>query len=274
MQTLQILLDSIKTGRISHAYLFEGPPDSEKLNTAAAFSKALLCQSQNSCGKCLSCKMFDNNSHPNYHFLSVLADTIKIREHIEPFFQDILLSSPYSKRKIYIINEAQKMNAASQNSILKTLEEPSPDVVIILLTENGDLLLPTILSRTVHYIFKSDEHPQYDNEINEIFFNVMKNIESSSAADRFQASNELSNQKTNYADILDMMQLYYRNSLVAKYTNNEMLINYPLTDKINTVNAASAVRLIDEIRFAIKSNANIQLAADVLVTRLHDLYAQ
>jgi len=268
----QILLDSVKTGRVSHAYLFDGPENSEKLNTALKFSKALLCQSQNSCGKCLSCKMFENNSHPDHHFLSVNGDTIKIREHIEPFFSDILLSSPYSNKKLYIINEAHKMNAASQNSILKTLEEPNPNIVIILLTENIDLLLSTILSRVIRYSFSSRDILDPDDDTTDSFLSIMKNIASPAAEDRIQASNELANQKSNYNDLLDMIQFYYRNSLVAKYTRNEMLINLPITDKITPTGAIEAIKIIDDIRFAVKSNANIQLVSDVLVTKLYDIH--
>ena len=277
MDILEILLSSIKNNRIAHAYLFDGSANSDKLQSALLFAQALLCNNNDAvtgkgCGTCKNCMMFKNNSHPDYHFLTVDGETIKVREHVEPFFQDIRLASPYNCKKVYIINEAQKMNAASQNSILKTLEEPFSDVVIILLSENSNALLSTILSRVIKYNFAVTAEEDVSEEIKEIFFKIIHGVESPKASDRISASLELAEQKDLQKDLLYLMQIYYRNSLVAKYTNKEMLINGFKTDRISAEGASLAVKIIEETLFALKSNANAALAMDVLVTKLREVY--
>jgi len=257
LDVLNILLNSIKTEQVAHAYLFEGSENSDKLQAAQTFAYALLNT--------------DTINHPNYNFLSVDGDTIKIREHVQPFFHDIILTSPYSERKVYIINQAHKMNSASQNSLLKTLEEPARGAIIILLTENSGKLLPTVLSRVIRYTFEDQVDFKASDEMAEQFIDVMNNIQSGSAVTRISAINQLVSEKANYNLWLDMMQMYYRNSLVGQYTSNETLINQPRTDKISATGAALAIKIIDEIRFALKSNANPQIAMDVLVTKLNDL---
>lgn len=273
MTNLELLLYTLQADHTTHAYLFEGTSNSDMKMASAAFAQAVLCQHSNACGTCPGCLLFQAGTHPDYHVLSVEGDTIKIREHMEPFFQDLRLSSPYSKRKIYIIEDAHKMNSASQNSILKTLEEPASGVIILLMTDNSNLLLPTILSRVVRYHFReSSETETYSKEFLDIFAQIMRQIESKRAADRIAAAAELTNRRNEFKELSDLMQVYYRNSLVAKYTNNPVLINTPKTDKISADGIFAAIKIIEETRFALKSNANTQLTMDLLVTKLHDLY--
>ena len=274
MEIIDILMNSIKNDRVAHAYLFEGQSSSDKSEVARVFAHALLCTEGNRCEKCDNCRMFIKGTHPNYRVLKVEGDVIKIRDHIEPFLKDIRLSSPYSNKKIYIIEEAHKMNTASQNSLLKTLEEPHSDIVIILLTENSDMLLPTIISRVMKYNFESKyiQAEEIDEGVKNAFFKIMKNIESPLAADRIHAVQQLSEKKDICRIYLDMAQEYYRNLLVAKYTSNEMLLKGHKTATINPEGAICAVKIIEEIKFAIKSNANLQLAMDVLVSKLNDVH--
>ena len=274
MDVLSTLISAAQSGHAAHAYLFEGPSNSKKKEAAEKFASFLLCRNLSACGSCDSCIMMKSGSHPDYHILSGDYDTIKIREHIAPFFSDIQMSSPYSNTKVYIIDEAHKMNSASQNSILKTLEEPVSNVVIILLTENSEMLLPTIISRVIRCTFPAEEtdFENFSQDLKEKFFDIVKNIESPKASLRIKAAADISGQKEDLNNLLDMLQMYYRNSLVAKYTSRPMLIKGPKTDKISAEGAASAVKIIDETRFAIKSNANKHLAADVMVMELHDLY--
>ena len=72
--------------------------------------------------------------------------------------------------------------------------------------------------------------------------------------------------------LLDTMVQYYRNSLVEQYTNSPVLRNTPKTDKISAGGAIAAIQYIEDFRFALKSNANVQLAADVFLTKLTDAY--
>lgn len=269
MQAQALLLQAITHDRVAHAYLLEGASPEARKQTARAFAKAYLCQTVT------DEKMFAHDSHPDFHLLEVEGETIKIRDHVVPFFQDIRLSS-YSGRKVYVIADAEKMNAASQNSILKTLEEPVKGVVIVLLTANSNALLSTILSRVVRYPVTEEAPPftELAKEYQDMFFQTMEQIESQKPSARIILANDWANKKESLPALLDTMVQYYRNSLVEKYTESPMLRNVPKTDKIGANGAIAAIGYIEEFRFALKSNANVQLAADVFLTKLTDAYRQ
>lgn len=269
MQAQALLLQAIANDRVAHAYLLEGASAQARKQTATAFAKAYLCQNGNGNDQAL----FEHGSHPDFHLLEVEGETIKIREHVVPFFQDIRLSA-YSGRKVYVIADAEKMNAASQNSILKTLEEPMKGVVIVLLTANSNALLPTILSRVVRYPVTEAATPfaELEKEYQDMFFQTMAQIESKKPSARITLANDWANKKESLPLLLDTMVEYYRNSLVEKYTHNPVLRNTPKTDKISADGAMAAIQYIEEFRFALKSNANVQLAADVFLTKLTDAY--
>lgn len=271
MQAQVLLLQAIENNRVAHAYLLEGASAKARKQTARAFAKAYLCQNQAGNDQAL----FERDSHPDFHLLEVDGETIKIREHVVPFFQDIRLSS-YSGRKVYVIADAEKMNAASQNSILKTLEEPVKGVVIVLLTANSNALLPTILSRVVRYPVTEEATPfvNLEKTYQEMFFQTMEQIESQRPSACIALANDWASKKESLPKLLDTMVEYYRNSLVERYTESPMLRNVPKTDKISANGAIAAIGFIEEFRFALKSNANVQLAADVFLTKLTDAYKQ
>lgn len=140
------------SGQCSHAYLLVGERRSGKTTLARAFAKALLCESEGKkpCASCLSCLQADEGSHPDLIYVthknpnSVGVDDIK-----EGLNDDIVLKPYRSARKVYIVDEAEKMTVQAQNALLKTLEEPPSYAVIILTATTADAMLQTILSRSV-----------------------------------------------------------------------------------------------------------------------------
>lgn len=143
---------AIRTGNVSHAYILDGPPLSGKGMMASAFAMALQCEtgSGEACGVCRSCKQAANGNQPDILTLQrEKPNTIAVSE-IRDQVNDTVDVRPYSSRyKVYIIEDAQKMNAPAQNALLKTLEEPPSYVVFLLLTTNSESFLPTIRSRCV-----------------------------------------------------------------------------------------------------------------------------
>lgn len=143
--------------RISHAYIFNGEDDCGKSFTADIFAAAIQCESKADapCGKCKSCIQAFSGNHPDIikvtHEKSLISvDDIRVQVN-----SDIAIK-PYSSRyKIYIVDEAEKMNEQAQNALLKTIEEPPEYAVIILLTNNAGRFLPTILSRCIKLDFRS-----------------------------------------------------------------------------------------------------------------------
>ena len=142
--------------KISHAYIIEGDKGSGKKMLAFAFSKILQCETrqkteeERACNQCESCIQMENKDHPDViwvsHEKAGVISVGEIREQVVNTVDIMPYKGPY---KIYIIDEAEKMNVAAQNAILKTIEEPPEYAIIFLLTTNRGAFLDTILSRCI-----------------------------------------------------------------------------------------------------------------------------
>ena len=145
---INILKKSIDSDKVSHSYLFEGSQGLGKRKVAQAFSKALLCKNngEKPCNECSSCIKFDTGNHPDFKMLSPIKALISKKE-IEDLIRSTSILPFESHRKVYIIDEAQNIILNSQNTLLKTLEEPPDYIVIIIITSNVNRLIPTIISR-------------------------------------------------------------------------------------------------------------------------------
>jgi len=146
---INILKGYIKSSTVAGAYLFIGPEGIGKSMSAHEFAKALNCQSEgsDSCGTCPSCVKIDKNQHPDMHFIDLAdADAIKI-EYIRGLKKEISLKPFEAKKKIFIINDAHNLTPEAANAILKILEEPPSDSLIILISSKPKLLFDTIVSR-------------------------------------------------------------------------------------------------------------------------------
>ncbi|MCK4691608.1 MAG: DNA polymerase III subunit delta' [Desulfuromonadales bacterium] len=145
-QQINILQRSLKNQRIAHAYLFDGPDGVGKRLVALALARALFCQTGDGCGDCPPCRKVDHNNHPDLHLLDAEGTSIKI-DQVRSLQQDLALRPLEGKYKVCLIDGAEQLNPAAANALLKTLEEPQPNTVIILLTSQPEKLLPTIRSR-------------------------------------------------------------------------------------------------------------------------------
>ncbi|SJZ75940.1 DNA polymerase-3 subunit delta' [Selenihalanaerobacter shriftii] len=152
---INILQNTIKNQRISHAYLFTGKEGIGKELVAFQFAKAINCKELDidACEECLSCRKFNSGNHPDIIKISPDGNSIKI-DQIRHFQQQTSYKPYESDWKIYIIKEAEKMNLQAANSLLRTLEEPPEYIILILLAPKEELLLPTIISRCQVIKFK------------------------------------------------------------------------------------------------------------------------
>lgn len=149
---INYLKAALRNDRISHAYIFSGPDGVGKMLAALNFAKAINCadvKSGSPCDQCPSCKKIDNSSHPDVFILKAREDggAIKI-EDVRALIKDAYLRPFEAKKKVYIIDSAQEMKHEAANALLKILEEPPADSIIILLTENIKALFQTIVSRS------------------------------------------------------------------------------------------------------------------------------
>ncbi|HSJ39390.1 MAG TPA: DNA polymerase III subunit delta' [Planococcus sp. (in: firmicutes)] len=135
--------------RLAHAYLFEGPTGSGIKEVTHFFVKLLLCEKPEQnvpCGTCRSCQVYDSGNHPNIVFIEPEGQNIKIDQIRELIFR-MNKTGLTTGRKIYVIEEADRMNNSSANALLKFLEEPEFNVTAILQTGRLNAIMSTIRSR-------------------------------------------------------------------------------------------------------------------------------
>ncbi len=157
VQMKEHMQNVLMTEKVSHAYIISGETGSGKEFIARIFAKALQCENRqdkngykDGCDECQSCVKALSGNHPDIITIthekpnSIGVDDIRFG------IRDDVVIRPYeSKYKIYIIPEGEKMTPAAQNALLKTLEEPPSYIVIIILTNNINAFLPTIISRCI-----------------------------------------------------------------------------------------------------------------------------
>lgn len=144
--------NAISANKIGHAYIINGERGSGKEFIARVFARTIQCEKKGTepCEECHSCKQALSQNHPDIIKIThEKPNTISVDDIREQINGDVMIKPYGDGRKIYIINDAEKMNAQAQNALLKTLEEPPEYVTIILLTTNAELLLPTIKSRCI-----------------------------------------------------------------------------------------------------------------------------
>lgn len=149
-KVVKILKNSILKDKISHAYLFETNGYKNKKYVALAFAKMILCpyhySNNKNCVNCTQCKNIDKNIFPEIKIIEPDGLWIK-KEQLDVLQKEFSEKSILSNKKIYIINNADRLNKSASNSILKFLEEPEENIIAILITDNMYQLLNTIISR-------------------------------------------------------------------------------------------------------------------------------
>lgn len=152
-QLVDNLRSALKFNKISHAYLIQGEKLSGKMMVADIFARALQCeaaQGEKPCNQCRSCRQALNRNHPDIMYVEHEKPNVISVDNIRQQINGDIAIKPYSgARKIYIMDEAEKMNVQAQNALLKTLEEPPEYAVILLLSTRAEAMLQTILSRCV-----------------------------------------------------------------------------------------------------------------------------
>ncbi|HLI05049.1 MAG TPA: DNA polymerase III subunit delta' [Ktedonobacteraceae bacterium] len=166
--SVDLLRRTLAAGQVRHAYLFSGPEHVGKTLLAHRFAQTLLCTGGpdgrvapgEPCNACLSCRKVMHGNHPDLHVIRRPADKQFILiEQVRALQNDSARKTLEGRRNVFIIEGAHEMNPQAANCLLKTLEEPEPDVVLLLTTPDPGLLLPTILSRvqpvTMHLLTNS-----------------------------------------------------------------------------------------------------------------------
>src|SRR6266545_3769041 len=146
------LLTAIERGRLGQAYLLVGPEGVGKRLFAKELAKAFLCEKppaqMTACDRCPACAQVEAESHPDLLFLRTPEGKHELPiEQMREFCGHLSRKPTRGQHKIGIVEDADDFNASSANAFLKTLEEPPPGVLLLLLGTGTDRQLPTILSR-------------------------------------------------------------------------------------------------------------------------------
>lgn len=247
-----ILRRALKQQRIAHAYLFSGPDGIGKRLVALAFARALLCERGQGCGSCSACRKVDHNNHPDIHLLDSDGANLKI-DQIRALQQQLSLRPLEGRYKICLIDSAEKMTLGAANALLKTLEEPRPDTLLILLTDQPEQLIATIRSRCQQLTFNRLTRLQISTILNDkldlddrdaqilaalsdgslkkalgqnrqLYLEKRRNLiqslsalSSGSTIPTFALADELASEKEHLEDILGIYESFYRDSLLLKH---------------------------------------------------------
>lgn len=304
---------AIETNHVSHAYILTGEAGMGRKSLANAFAMTLLCEKGKSepCMACHACKQVMSANHPDLiyvtHEKTASIGVDDIREQIN----NTILIRPYSSYyKIYIVDEAEKMTIQAQNALLKTIEEPPSYAIIMLLTTNQEAFLPTILSRCIQlklkplkdsviksyltgsfgikdtkaeiyaafargnlgkaiYLASSEEFQLMYTEL----LHVLKHLKDMDITELLQYIKKTRDENLDICDSLDFMQLWYRDVLMYKVTQDINLLVFK--DEYNTIkemSAASAyegleliLQAIDKARVRLDANVNMELAMELML---------
>ena len=269
------LISTVCAKKVRSAYIFDGEEGSGKMMAAKAFASFILCEngpysgapgSENvfdSCGECPSCKRIMHDNSPDVIYVTHEKTVVSVDD-IREQVSDTISVRPYvSKKKIYIIDDAEKMNNQAQNALLKTLEEPPEYAVIILLSKNAWSFLPTVLSRCVKlsmkpllmeeiqaYLMKTKALPDYmarlfamfsqgnlgkalDASSDEGFIEkrgsvveLMRSIKGKPLYEYSEKAALLASDKEGLPQFFDLLSLWYRDVLLYKSCRDESRLCY------------------------------------------------
>ena len=258
-QLKEHLENALTTNKVSHAYIINGERSAGKEFIAKTFAMALQCENRQGiepCQECHSCRQALSGNHPDIIFIThEKPNTISVDDIRSQINGDVAIKPYSSPRKIYIMNEGEKMTVQAQNALLKTLEEPPEYAVILILTTNANSLLPTILSRCVvlnmkpvrdeqikRFLMESMEVPSYKADICTAFargnvgkarmlakseefdkvkdeaITLLKYIGEMEINEIVAAIKKINEYKFDVNDYLDILSIWYRDVLMFKAT--------------------------------------------------------
>jgi DNA polymerase-3 subunit delta' len=266
-----ILRRALNGGRLAHAYLFAGPEGVGKRLMALAVARVLFCAKGTGCGECAACRKLDHRNHPDLHVLEADGSSIKI-EQIRAIQRDLSLRPCEGSRKVCLIEAADLMTVAAANALLKTLEEPRGDTLLILLTSHPQRLLETIRSRCqlLHFARQPQEliratlqtqlgvddaeahvlaalsegsfkkafgkDRQLYLEERRTLLKTLTALSAGSILPTLEFAEQLAGDKASLPDILEIFQAFYRDVLLTLHgRDSSELVNLDLGEKVRRV---------------------------------------
>lgn len=301
-QIIHHLQSAISLNKVSHAYILEGEEGMGKNMLASAFAQALQCREAGTepCMSCVSCKQAATGNHPDIIYVTHEKAGIGVEDIREKLCGDILIKPYSSPYKIYIVDEAEKMTIAAQNALLKTIEEPPAYGIILLLTTNSEMFLPTIISRCVTlklkplqdkqvktYLMEKMQIPDYQAEICTAFARgnlgkacslalsedfsqirnhalyLVKHVKEMDVYEIIDNVKSVSEFKVRIQDYLDLLMVWYRDVLLFKATRQADAMIF--SDEIGEISVDASKRSYEGLEVILKAleKAKLRLNANV-----------
>lgn len=314
-QIIEHMQNAIRYNKVSHAYILNGEDGSGKKLLANVFAKALECHNDEikPCGKCISCMQADSGNQPDIKYVLHEKASIGVDDIRDQINNDIGIKPYSSHYKIYIVDDGEKMTEQAQNALLKTLEEPPSYGIIILLVDNINQLLPTILSRCVtlnlkpistdlieNYLMEEYKVPDYIAELSASFsqgnvgkgikyalseeflnmkeevLHLLRYIDDMKFYEVIDAIKNISINKLEVDDYLDLIMLWYRDVLMFKVTNNPNLLLFKEEYKYISTQATmrdyegieNIINAINKAKIRLKANVNFDIVMELMLLSL------
>ena len=267
-----ILKNSIENNKLSHAYLFELQENNDEI--VFSFIKNIICPNNYSdnCNLCSICNRINNNNYPAIKIIKPDGMWIK-KEQLLELQKDFSKTSIESEKMIYVIYNAEKMNSASANTILKFLEEPAPNIIAILLTNNVHEVIDTIVSRCQIINCKSTVY-EIDNLFDEEkikfvvdFINELEKNNNDIIAKTHVLWNNILSEREEVKITFEIMFLLYFNALQNKLNVENIDIKYikNIVENNSLFSIKEKLTLISDIREDLKFNVNIDMLMDKFI---------
>lgn len=246
----ETLKNSVETGRIAHAYLFCGTRGTGKTSTAKIFSRAVNClnsQNGNPCNECSVCRGILDGSILDVYEMDAASNSGI--DNIRKIRDEVIYAPADCKYKVYIVDEAHMLTTESFNALLKTLEEPPPNVIFILATTEPNKIPPTILSRCQRFDFRRIGIDDILRRINKITAaekieitpdaaELVAELADGSMRDALSILDQCAaytREKLSYADIVEIVGIADRRKL------------FGIVEKILDNNCAEAITEVEEL---------------------------
>lgn len=278
-----IFINEINNNSISHAYLIDENGYSESFNMILSFVKSILCKNTDdgvNCNKCSVCERVNNGNYPEIKIIEPDGMLIK-KQQVLDLQKDFSRSSVEGSKLIYIIRDCDRMRPETTNSMLKFLEEPVSNVVAILMTNNYNNILPTIISRCQVIKLNNDSTNIVDKELESIVRNFLYHVEVNGVRVLIDTKNlwfkyidSKDRDKMVMAfDIMinlyyDILKLYLYSQKLDELDENKLEI-YKRNDKDKIL---GKINYLIEAKDSIKYNVNSSLLIDSLVVNIGGNY--
>lgn len=293
----KLLLNSFENNKLVQAYLFVSNDKSFLLDYALSFSKKLITDNYDN----KICNMIDNNNYPELKIINPINNIIK-KEQLLDLQQAFLVKPTLGNKMVYIITEADKLHVSSANTILKFLEEPSEDIVAILLTDNLQKVIPTIKSRCQNLIFKNkkenidriqslfDIYKEKQNEdftdenivrLKENIINFIDQLENLGLKEFIHYKDgifDIFKNKDDFIILFDFMLYFYYdilNFIISRgivYINNYIENIKNIAEKNDLNKIQKKLQIIENTKIKLDSNMNLKLLMDEFIIKFSEVY--